>query len=966
MSGFESPAGNRRKDRNGPLRLLLRNQRCPGDVLMMTAALRDLHRAYPGRYLTAVDTPCNQLFQNNPLVVTQKQLGAPDKVITCDCPGVNLADERPFHFMQACVEDLENQLGLRIPVGRFCGEVYLSARELRLPSPVAEAGHAGPYWIVMAGGKYDFTTKWWDPEWYQAVVDHFAGRIHFVQCGEQSHWHPPLRNVTNLVGATDIRQFIRVMYHADGVLCPVTFAMHLAAAVPANPRGPAKRPCVVIAGGRESPHWEMYPNHQFLHTVGALECCASGGCWRSLCQPVGNGSPNDANACLRPVTVRDRLRIGKCMTLITPQKVISAIETYYHGGVLKYSAGADDARPEPSRPSGNRTHRRGVAVTIGVGRHERLARLAAREVHERTGLETIILRSKDFEATGLEQPHFLKFRLFDLIDAENILFFDADLVCLENWDPSVLFDRPEIVAVRERQNELVMRESSEWGVPADEYLNTGMLIINRQHHRSWLGQAELLKSRHYTCLHEQSPLNAARVQLGMPVKFLDRRYNWMGFGASSLSHQMPVVMAHKLVPQREDINIRYFKGDYALAPPSIAVDESETPRLYGKTLKYLRAGQPSWVLRLRDDGTIAPQAGSGGPGYWFVHSAHGRPTLALTSEVRVVGEFVQTLDGLWTSIAPGDNTRCVDESVSREVKITRRNARSVADRFIRSVPPWDPGRYHGRGIVMCSGPRHITCAWVCIRMLRHLGCQLPIELWHLNASELALPMRKALEPYSVRCVDASEVRQQHPVRLLNGWELKPYSILHSGFEEVLLLDADNVPIRDPDFLFESDPYRRHGAVFWPDFGRLAADRPIWKICGIRYRDEPEFESGQIVVDKQRCWKALQLTMHLNEHSDFYYDYIHGDKETFHMAWRILRQKYYMVPWPIYPLQATMCQHDFDGRRLFQHRNLTKWVLHGENPHISGFEFEDVCLEFIADLARQLNGVMPAAAMAGRH
>ena len=65
-------------------------------------------------------------------------------------------------------------------------------------------------------------------------------------------------------------------------------------------------------------------------------------------------------------------------------------------------------------------------------------------------------------------------------------------------------------------------------------------------------------------------------------------------------------------------------------------------------------------------------------------------------------------------------------------------------------------------------------------------------------------------------------------------------------------------------------------------------------------------------------------MHLNEHSDFYYQYVHGDKETFHMAWRMLGQEYAMVPHPLHPLEGTMCQHDFEGRRVFQHRNMLKW------------------------------------------
>src|SRR5581483_1032213 len=114
-----------------------------------------------------------------------------------------------------------------------------------------------------------------------------------------------------------------------GVLCPVTFAMHLAAAVPTRAGRPPQRPCVVVAGGREPPHWEAYPHHQFLHTVGALSCCADGGCWKSRCQTVGDGDEKDRrNLCEQPVQVSPDLRIPRCMTLITPEDVIRRIEVY--------------------------------------------------------------------------------------------------------------------------------------------------------------------------------------------------------------------------------------------------------------------------------------------------------------------------------------------------------------------------------------------------------------------------------------------------------------------------------------------------------------------------------------------------------------------------------------------------------------------------------------------------------------
>lgn len=265
-----------------------------------------------------------------------------------------------------------------------------------------------------------------------------------------------------------------------------------------------------------------------------------------------------------------------------------------------------------------------------------------------------------------------------------------------------------------------------------------------------------------------------------------------------------------------------------------------------------------------------------------------------------------------------------------------------------SLPPY-PGDRHGRGVIVPGGGvRYFTCAWVCINMLRRLGCELPVELWHLGRREMTDDMRDLLAPLGVTTVDAAEVRKVRPARILNGWELKPYAILNSRFREVLLLDADNVPVVDPTFLFDTPEYREAGAIFWPDFGRLGPDRSVWALTGVPHRDEPEFETGQVVVDKAPCWGPLHLTMWMNEHSDFWYRHIHGDKETFHIAWRQLGAPYAMPPRGIDALDGVMCQHDFGGRRIFQHRNMAKWSLTG-NRRIKEFMHEEQCLRFLAEL-----------------
>lgn len=293
---------------------------------MLTAAVRDLHRCYPGHFLTDVRTPCPQLWENNPYITPLREADASVEVIDCHYPLIHRSNEAPYHFIHGFIEYLNSHLGLRIWPTRFHGDLRLSGLEKSWMSQVHEiTGEDTRFWIIVSGGKYDFTAKWWDPARCQQVVDHFRGRIQFVQVGEGGHHHPPLEGVIDLRGKTDLRQLVRLVYHADGVLCPVTLLMHLAAAVEMKRTPPKNRPCVVVAGGREPPHWEAYPHHQFIHTVGALPCCDHGGCWKSRVHPLGDGDEKDRpeNLCVDPVG-----SIPRCMDLITADEVIRRIELY--------------------------------------------------------------------------------------------------------------------------------------------------------------------------------------------------------------------------------------------------------------------------------------------------------------------------------------------------------------------------------------------------------------------------------------------------------------------------------------------------------------------------------------------------------------------------------------------------------------------------------------------------------------
>jgi len=321
-------------------KVILQNKQSPGDLLMLTAAVRDLKLSHPDIYVD-VRTSCDDLWENNPYLTPLDENDKDVEFHKVEYPLIHNSNHRPFHFIHGFRKDIEDKLKISINVTDFKGDIHLSEEEKELVSPVEKFGVDKDFWILMAGGKYDFTAKWWNPEYYQQVVNHFGSRILFVQGGHKDHWHPKLSGVIDLVGKTSLREFIRLVYHSTGIITPVSFSMHLAPAVEVKNKKNRERPCVVIAGGREPTQWEAYPNHQFLSTTGCLSCCKTGGCWKSRCQRMDDKKPKDEkHLCTQPVRVNRKLYIPRCMDMIKPFDVIRGVELYHEGDLLSYHSNA--------------------------------------------------------------------------------------------------------------------------------------------------------------------------------------------------------------------------------------------------------------------------------------------------------------------------------------------------------------------------------------------------------------------------------------------------------------------------------------------------------------------------------------------------------------------------------------------------------------------------------------------------
>ena len=127
--------------------------------------------------------------------------------------------------------------------------------------------------------------------------------------------------------------------------------------------------------------------------------------------------------------------------------------------------------------------------------------------------------------------------------------------------------------------------------------------------------------------------------------------------------------------------------------------------------------------------------------------------------------------------------------------------------------------------------------------------------------------------------------------LMENYQLKTAGVINARFSEILLLDSDNIPTSDPTSLFESSTYKEYGSIFWPDHPRTRREQPAWAIFNTPCRrDEYEFETGQLLVDKRRYFYHLQLAAWMNT-QDYWRETLLGDKDLFRYAWHGLKTKY---------------------------------------------------------------------------
>jgi len=202
------------------------------------------------------------------------------------------------------------------------------------------------------------------------------------------------------------------------------------------------------------------------------------------------------------------------------------------------------------------------------------------------------------------------------------------------------------------------------------------------------------------------------------------------------------------------------------------------------------------------------------------------------------------------------------EAIKNYTIISQEDAEASRDshvEILRSIPPYPRNVFSGRGIVMLAGGRYSSFATTGLGMLREIGSKLPIEVWVKDHTEEKEGSCDEIKKEGMACRRISDYMDVSSNK--HGYQLKISSILFSSFEEVLFLDADNVPVRNPDGIFEAKSYTDTGVVLWQDYWKHSGSPWLPYVVGISVgasealRDDDTVESGQLVWNKKRHWKV---------------------------------------------------------------------------------------------------------------
>ena len=210
------------------------------------------------------------------------------------------------------------------------------------------------------------------------------------------------------------------------------------------------------------------------------------------------------------------------------------------------------------------------------------------------------------------------------------------------------------------------------------------------------------------------------------------------------------------------------------------------------------------------------------------------------------------------------------------------------------------------GIVTTAGGAYLPVLVISLRMLRRTGSHLPVEVFLATRDEYEEYICNTILPsLDAKCTVLSDVLDAVPKsNKIQKYQLKPFAMIFSSFEEILFLDADAFPIVEPELLFEKSPFKDTKFVTWPDFWSSTASPFYYEISSqqIPPMDSRQTtKSGEVVISKKTHLRTLLLATYYKFWGPTHYYRLltqgasgEGDKETFIAAAMSLGEPFYQV------------------------------------------------------------------------
>ncbi|TYZ64482.1 hypothetical protein PybrP1_003901 [[Pythium] brassicae (nom. inval.)] len=287
------------------------------------------------------------------------------------------------------------------------------------------------------------------------------------------------------------------------------------------------------------------------------------------------------------------------------------------------------------------------------------------------------------------------------------------------------------------------------------------------------------------------------------------------------------------------------------------------------------------------------------------------------------------------TVAPANPTPVYESTVapaSLAPSATVAPLRTRSDTFDSSVS-------RDKGVIICLHNDVLSMGLSLIRDLRCMGNTELIQIYHCFPNELSSDARDALTKHDAR-VEIMDACSHYIARgnfsrtlalKFRNWWIKPLALIHTDLREVVLLDADVIPMQDPASVRTLPGYVRTGTTFffdrvnpkksflntavrggsnylrqWVDSFAYSAFNLSGPAPSAHLRTSLAFtgqscheqDSSMVLVDKTRAGKALDVLWFLITRKRFEFDYSWGDKESFWLAYEFAHQSYFFSPWGV--------------------------------------------------------------------